>query len=193
MDNAPVLKVTDIKQYLYCPRITYYTYVLPVAKKTTAKMNIGKEEHLRFARLEGRRTVRAYALDTGHRVFGAYLFSPRLGLEGVLDMYIITPRGYVPVDFKNACRIGVNHKYQLVAYALLLEDKFDHPVRFGFVYLMPLKKTCRVEITPEARLYTRRLLGAIRHLIAQERFPLLPRRRGRCADCEYRNYCGDVK
>lgn len=193
MNNAPLLKVTDIKQYLYCPRIIYYTYVLPVEKKVTAKMNIGKEEHLRSARLEERRTMRVYGLDAGHRVFGAHLLSPRLGLEGVLDMYIATSRGYVPVDFKNTCRIGVNHKYQLVAYALLLEDHFDCPVRFGFVYLMPLRKARRVEITPEARLYTKRLLGAIRHLIAREHFPLLPRRQGRCVDCEYRNYCGDVK
>ncbi|MEW5763220.1 MAG: CRISPR-associated protein Cas4 [Bacillota bacterium] len=192
MNGGPVLKVSDIKQYLYCPRIVYYTYVLPVEKKVTAKMDIGKEEHLRSARLEGRRTLHAYALDAGDRVFNTYLFSPRLGLEGVLDMYVATPRGYVPVDFKNACRIGVNHKYQLVAYALLLEDHFAHPVRFGFIYLLPLRRARRVEVTPEARLHTKRLLGAIRRLIAEERFPYYTRRRGRCADCEYRNYCRDV-
>ncbi len=192
MDNAPVLKVTDIKQYLYCPRITYYTYVLPVAKKTTAKMNIGKEEHLRFARFEGRRTVRSYALDTGHRVFGAYLFSPRLGLEGVLDMYIITPRGYVPVDFKNACRIGVNHKYQLVAYALLLEDKFDHRcVWFCLPYalekrLAAWKLRLRRACTPGDF----SVPSAI--LLRRSAFRCCPAQ-GRCADCEYRNVLRDVK
>ncbi|MDH7578357.1 MAG: CRISPR-associated protein Cas4 [Bacillota bacterium] len=188
----PVLKVSDIKQYLYCPRIIYFTYVLPVEKKTTPKMEIGKEEHLKTARLEGRRRLRAYGLTEGERFFNTYLFSPRLGLEGVLDMYLAVPRGSFPVDFKNTCRLAVNHKYQLLAYALLLEDQLGRPVRGGFIYLIPLGRAVYVEATPEARLYTKRLLGAIRGLIGQEQFPSLPRRAGRCADCEYRNYCGDV-
>ncbi len=188
----PVLKVSDIKQYLYCPRIIYFTYVLPVEKKTTPKMEVGKEEHLKTARLEGRRRLRTSGLTEGKRFFNTYLFSPRLGLEGVLDMYIAVPRGSFPVDFKNTCRLAVNHKYQLLAYALLLEDWLGRPVRGGFIYLIPLGRAVYVEATPEARLYTKRLLGAIRGLIEREQFPAVPRRAGRCADCEYRNYCGDV-
>lgn len=188
----PVLKVSDIKQYLYCPRIVYFTYVLPVEKKTTPKMEIGKEEHLKTARLEGRRRLRAYGLTEGERFFNTYLFSPRLGLEGVLDMYLAVPRGSFPVDFKNTCRLAVNHKYQLLAYALLLEDQLGRPVRGGFIYLIPLGRAIYVEATPEARLYTKRLLGAIRGLIKRQHFPAVARRAGRCADCEYRNYCGDV-
>lgn len=188
----PILKVSDIKQYLYCPRVIYFTYVLPVEKKTTAKMEIGKEEHMKTARLEERRRLRAYGLAEGRRFFNTYLFSPRLGLEGVLDMYIAVPRGAFPVDFKNTYRMAVNHKYQLLAYALLLEDWLGSPVRGGFIYLIPAERTVYVEATPEARLYTKQLLGAIRGLIVREQFPALPRRAGRCTDCEYRNYCGDV-
>src|SRR5690606_2667646 len=32
------LNVTDIKQYIYCPRIIYFTYCKPVQKKNTFKM-----------------------------------------------------------------------------------------------------------------------------------------------------------
>lgn len=190
--QTPILKVSDLKQYLYCPRIIYFTYVLPVEKKVTAKMTVGKEEHYRTARLEERRKLRTFGLNEGERVFNSYLFSERLGLEGVLDMYIRAPKTCFPVDFKNACRVALNHKYQLAAYALLLEDHLGWPVRGGFVYLIPRKHSHYVEVTPEARLYTKRLMGAIRNLILQERFPPTPRRRARCTDCEYRNYCGDV-
>ncbi|RJX17296.1 MAG: CRISPR-associated protein Cas4 [Ammonifex sp.] len=187
-----ILKVSDIKQYLYCPRVIFFSYVAPVEKKVTTKMNVGKEEHFTTARLEERRRLRAYGLASGERRFNAYLRSVRLGLEGVLDMYIATPRGDFPVDFKNACRVALNHKYQLVAYALLLEDHFARPVRGGFIYLIPYKRAHYIELTPDARLYTRRLIGAVRNLVAREHFPAAPRRWGRCADCEYRNYCGDV-
>lgn len=187
-----ILKVGDLKQYLYCPRIIYFTYVAPVEKKVTAKMTIGKEEHFTTARLEERRRLRAYGLAEGERRFNTYFYSARLGLEGVIDMYVATSHGNFPVDFKNACRVALNHKYQLVAYALLLEDHFGRPVRGGFIYLIPYKRAHYIELTPEARLYTRRLIGAVRNLVAREHFPAVPRRRGRCVDCEYRNYCGDV-
>lgn len=191
-DVEPILKVSDIKQYLYCPRIIYFTYVLPVEKRATPKMEIGKEEHLKTARLEGRRRLRSYGFEEGKRFFNVYLFSSRLGLEGVLDMYVAVPRGSFPVDFKNTYRPAVNHKYQLLAYTLLLEDYLRQPVRGGFIYLIPSRHTVYIEATPEARLYTKRLMGAIRSLIRREHFPAVSRSRGRCADCEYKNYCGDV-
>lgn len=187
-----LLKVSDIKQYLYCPRITYFTYVLPVEKKTTTKMAIGKEEHVTVARKETRRRLRSYGLEEATRHFNVWLRSERLGLEGVLDMYLEAARGSFPVDFKNSYRPQLNHKYQLTGYCLLLEDCLNRPVRGGFIYLIPRKEARYLDITPEARLYTKRLLGAIRHLVAAERFPPLTRRSGRCTDCEYRNFCGDV-
>lgn len=193
MMNAPILKVSDIKQYLYCPRIIYFTYVLPVEKKVTPKMDIGKEEHIQTARLEERRQLRVYGLNEGKRIFNSYIYSERLGLEGILDMYVSTPKGVFPVDFKNTCRTALNHKYQVISYALLLEDHLRTPVRGGFVYLIPLKRSCYIEVTPDSRLFTKRLISAIRNLILQERFPILPRRSTRCIDCEFKNYCGDVR
>ena len=32
------LCVTDLKQFVYCPRIPFYQYVMPVEKKATFKM-----------------------------------------------------------------------------------------------------------------------------------------------------------
>lgn len=187
-----LLKVSDIKQYLYCPRIIYFTYVLPVEKKVTPKMAFGKEEHLQIAKRETRRKLSVYGLENGQRFFGVSLYSPRLELEGVLDMYLATPRGYFPVDYKAACRIALNHKYQLIAYALLLEETLGHPVRGGFIYLIPRASAYFIEATPEARLFTKRILGAIRTLVAAERFPRDSRSKSRCWDCEYKNFCGDV-
>ena len=39
------LTVTDVRQHTYCPRIPYYRYTMPLERPTTAKMDLGKEEH----------------------------------------------------------------------------------------------------------------------------------------------------
>ena len=37
--------VTDLRQYAYCPRIPYFTYVVPLARPVTPKMREGQEVH----------------------------------------------------------------------------------------------------------------------------------------------------
>lgn len=188
-----MLKVSDVKQFLYCPRVVYFTYVMPVHKKITRKMEYGKEEHLEIERLEKRRKLRSYDLSAGERRFRTKLCSERLDLEGILDMHIVTSSGCFPVEFKHTTRKpSLHHKYQLVSYALLLEDQYGKAVRHGYLYLIPGKRVITVEITPNARSYVKRTLEKIRTMVVRETFPPAPRRPARCFDCEYANYCADV-
>ncbi|KKM10616.1 CRISPR-associated protein Cas4 [Clostridiales bacterium PH28_bin88] len=188
------LRVSDIKQYLYCPRVVFFTYVCPVEKKITRKMEYGKEEHVELDRLEKRRTFRRYRLEEGERKFHTRLYSTRLGLEGMLDMHIVSRGECIPVEFKYSSQEpALNHKYQLVAYAMLLEDTYNIPVRNGFLYLIPGTEVYPVEVTPNSRDFVKETLRKIRRMIKTELFPGPPRGQGRCVDCEYRNFCRDMR
>jgi CRISPR-associated exonuclease Cas4 len=108
-------------------------------------------------------------------------------------MHIISEGEYFPVEFKHTRKgPSLNHKYQLVSYAMLLEDYYNKPVRYGFLYLIPEKRPYPIEITPNARIFVKELLEKIREIILKERIPRPNQHKGRCTDCEYRNYCGDV-
>ncbi|MFZ5591100.1 MAG: CRISPR-associated protein Cas4 [Bacillota bacterium] len=187
------LRVTDIKQYIYCPRIIYFTYVCPVRAAPTGKMAFGREAHQELDRLEKRRVLGRYQLAGARRIFHTPLHSPRLGLEGRLDMHLLAGREVYPVEFKMADRFSLNHKYQLVAYAMLLEEMYRYPVRQGFVLLHPRGEVVPVEITPAAREYVRQLLEKIRLLVQRQIMPPAVRQVARCADCEYQNFCNDVR
>ncbi len=84
------LRVSDIKQYFYCPRIIYYTYCLPAPRPVTYPMQAGTVEHEALNVFERRRSLRRYGLDAGERRFHVSLKADALGLAGVLDMLIIT-------------------------------------------------------------------------------------------------------
>lgn len=189
-----MLTVSDVKQYPYCPRIVYYTYLLPLrARPTTYKMAEGKLEHDRTTELEERRSLRAYGLTEGVRHFDVALASERLGLRGRLDMVIETSSEVIPVDFKNSeGKVGLNHKYQLTAYALLVEEAWGRPVRRGFIYLVPQKRAQEVRITSNMRGWVHKALREIRETLAREATPAPTRVCSRCTDCEFRNLCPDV-
>jgi CRISPR-associated exonuclease Cas4 len=187
------LRVNDLKQYAYCPRIVFYQYVMPVQRKATFKMEHGKAVEEKLEQLERRRKLREYGLGEGTRRFQVWLTSQRLALSGRLDLLISTPQGGFPVDFKDTREpVRHNHHVQLCAYGLLVEDTLGQPVSTGFIYRVPRDDVVVVDITPELRLETLSMLQAIRAMIQAERMPAPTPVRARCTDCEYRNYCGDV-
>lgn len=194
-DGTPLIQLTvsDVKQYVYCQRIVYFASCRQLRRPVTYKMVEGQLEHEDVEAREHRRTLRAYGLKEGERHFAMRLRSERLGLSGVLDMIIVTPTEAIPVEFKNTSTSpGLNHKYQLTAYALLTEERWEKPIRRGFVYLIPNKRAVEIEITPSMRLFVLGVLEDIRAMLMSERMPAATRQTGRCVDCEFKNYCGDV-
>jgi CRISPR-associated exonuclease Cas4 len=187
------LRVSDIRQHLYCPRIPYYSYVVPVDRHETFKMVHGRDVHNEIERLERRRTLARYGLEAGERLFRVQLSSERLKLNGTLDLLIRTDREDVPVEFKYTLGdVMSHHKYQLAAYALLVEEHFGRPVRRGVLAILPANRIRWIAVTEGVRRYVNRLLREIRASIARQLMAPPVRRCGRCRDCEFRYYCHDI-
>lgn len=191
--NLIPLRVNDLKQFEYCPRIVFYNTVMPLERKTTVKMERGKDEEFRLDALEKRRTLRRYELGSGERRFHVWLESPSLGLSGKLDLLIVSNKGYFPVDFKyTRGRPHRNHVVQLAGYGLLVEEKFRTRVDTAFIYLTPVQQVISIGLTGQLKEEVRQRLSEMRTMIHDEILPPATPVRGRCEECEFRNYCGDV-
>lgn len=187
------LRVSDLKQYFYCPRIVFYQYVLPVERKTTYKMEHGRVAHEEIVHLESRRKLTRYGLSNGTRHFNLWINSKKWGLAGKLDMMIETENGLYPVDFKfTKGKPFKNHIYQLGGYALILEDCYERPVNEGFLYLLVQKDVLIYSLSNEVKDECIRALNEIRNMVKDERFPPAPKEKGKCLECEYQNYCRDT-
>lgn len=185
-------RVTDLKQYVYCPRILFYHTCLPRIRPTTYKMQASIEAHVTAQDREQRRTLRAYGLEKGERHFGVWLTSERLGMRGEVDMVIQTETELVPVDYKLSTKVGEHFQLQLTAYALMLEDAWGAPVRRGFFYLIPLRQAKELCITPQRRAKLDEVLQIMNTMLLHEQMPPPTRRRSKCVACEFRRFCNDV-
>ena len=111
----------------------------------------------------------------------------------MLDLLIISPEGYFPVDYKyTEGKPHDNHIFQLSGYALLIEDHYNCKVNEGFVFLILQEDVACFSLTDELKAATRRMLDEARLMISRESMPDPTEHSNRCFDCEYRNYCGDV-
>lgn len=187
-------RVTDLKQYTYCPRILYYHVVLPTVRPTTDKMAVGIAAHERAEGRERRRSLRSYGLGAGERHFNVPLYDADLGLSGELDLLIETGDELIPVDYKHTSRAGEHFHLQLMAYAHLLERTWPgaRPVRRGFLYLIPRREAVEIRFTKKLRRQLADALETMRTIASLQRLPPPTARRRRCVDCEFRRFCNDV-
>ena len=187
------LTVTDIRQYHYCPRVVYYTYVQPLERPVTFKMEHGQTAEDREQELEKRRTLHRYGLGEGSREFNVSLSSDSLGLSGRLDLLVTTQTEIVPIEFKYTDEEpSENHRLQVTAYALLAERIYSASVPYGIICRLVDGETWRVDATQERRRRVQEVLEEIRNMIEHELFPAPPAERGKCEDCEFRRFCADL-
>jgi CRISPR-associated exonuclease Cas4 len=88
-------------------------------------------------------------------------------------------------------RVFMQHKYQLVGYALLIEDNFNTVVRRAFVDYIPDWLILQFEITPTMKIFVKRVLGHIRRIIKDEELPRIRVTKHKCGGgCGYKQICG---
>jgi len=176
------ISATDIKHYVYCPRIVYFEKILHVKPVLGSQQEEGVEEHMEYVKKELRRRDALYyspELTGAEKLLFIQLSSDRLRLRGSIDCIIKTvKREYIPVEYKNMesnkGKAWTDHKYQLTAYALLIEENYETVVKRGFINYMPEERVIGLEITPTMKRHVERILGHIRRMESGEELP--PRR-----------------
>ncbi|MCW3995985.1 MAG: CRISPR-associated protein Cas4 [Candidatus Bathyarchaeota archaeon] len=173
------ISVTDIKHYVYCPRLVYFDRVLHATPVFGSQQEEGKESHEEQVAKELRRKDAVYysrEFVGAEKMLFVPLTSSALGLQGNVDLIIHTARGeFIPVEYKNmnsdGGRVCMDHKYQLVAYALLIEECFGTIVKQGIVNYLPEGQILQFEITPTMKTHIKRVLGHIKRIIQTEELP----------------------
>jgi CRISPR-associated exonuclease Cas4 len=191
--EAP-FRVTDLKQWVYCPRVLYYAVCLPDVRPVTYKMQAGIEAGRDEEGRESRRSLRAYGLEQGRREFNVRLISDRLGLRGSVDMVIwLDEQGEViPVDYKLSEIAGAHFKLQLAAYGLMLEETSGLTARRGFLYSIPRRRAEEVLFDKRIRERLAATLDAMHRMLHYETMPDPTPQRAKCVACEFRRFCNDV-
>jgi CRISPR-associated exonuclease Cas4 len=199
MTDPVLIDVTDIKQYVCCPRLVYYHYCLPDIRPITYTMEVGTEAHQQEEEREVRRSLKTYGIEQAERLFHYPVVSQTLALKGKIDLVLVVPsweaseRELVVVEYKySEQQAGPHFKVQLAAYALLLEEALHIPARRSFLYSIPLRKAEAVPITVALRKKVYGIIEEVKQLMVGERMPEATRTPRRCPTCEFRRFCNDV-
>lgn len=187
-----LFRVTDLKEYTYCPRVFYYENCLPDLQPSTYKMEAGVRAHEKQRKKSVRHSLNKFDIQEGERQFNVSISSQELGIVGELDEAIITPDEVVVVDYKLAKTVGRNFKLQLGAYALLANEFWQKPVTRAYIYLIWTRKLERIDINKRLKNDVHRALEKMQYIVENELMPPRPKHRKICVNCKHRRFCNDV-
>ena len=183
---------SQIIEYLYCPRYTYFEYVLriPQYEEKFYKVNRGREVH--NEKLERNKEYLRKKIGATEKWTDQYLGME--GLRGKVDEVLQLNDGtYAPLDYKFAQwkdKIYDTYRQQLYCYAILIEAVFGGKVEKGFlVYTRSKNKLVEVEIKENAKAEIKKSMDEMLEVIQENKFPKATRVKKRCLNCTYRNIC----
>jgi CRISPR-associated exonuclease Cas4 len=191
MENFSITP-SHILEYLYCPRFTYFEYVLriPEFQDKFFKVQKGRDVHEKKAR-ENMEYLRK-RIGVVEKHIGQYLTNELL--RGEVDEVLQLEDGTMaPLDYKFAVyedKVYETYRTQLYCYAWLIEENFGKPVNKGYlVYTRSQNKLVEVPISREDIASVRMCAEEIRDIITRNWFPNATKFKRRCVDCTYRNIC----
>jgi CRISPR-associated exonuclease Cas4 len=187
------LRASDLRQYLYCPRVVYFSLIVPVNRVETFKMAAGRDAEREHARLERRRSLDRYGLAEGERRYSVRILCQQLGVSGIVDEVAYGSDGPVPIEVKfTEGGLAFGHKVQLAIYGMGLEEETGRTIPRGFLHLVPRKRTVVVALDEKLRAAATDVTRRIREMLASQECPSPADRPAKCDGCELRCFCNDV-
>jgi len=157
------------------------------------------------------RSLNVFNFIQTHMVFGRELWekltpkihsefkikSETLGLNGIIDQLEIYEKGYVPIELKSGKApkedAWPNHKIQVAAYAMLLEEKFNTEVKEGFIHYLDVNEKRHIPINVFLKEETNELKNKVKALLESADIPDFCGNENKCNACGLRETCFDEK
>ncbi len=185
---------TDLLQYLYCPRFTYFFHVLSISEHQEKRFKVQKGRSVHAEKTKINKDYLRKKIGVKAKEQEVYLASEDLHLKGIVDEVLTLSDGTMaPLDYKFAeysDRIFSTHKYQSLCYGLLIKANYGRDVKKGFVvYTRSCNKLIEVKFTEKYREKLKNIIQEMLVIIQKGFFPKKTKSRARCGDCTYRNIC----
>jgi CRISPR-associated exonuclease Cas4 len=188
------LTVTHVHEHLFCPRFTFFEYVLCVPERQGRRVLVQKGRQAHEERRHINPNYLRKKLGVLGRQFDVPLASAALGVRGSVDEVLTLADGTLaPFDYKFAeytGRVYHNLKVQSALYGLLIREVFGKEVRRGFLcYLRSKHRVVELEHSEADFAEAREVVEEVLDVIQTGRFPAATPWKARCRDCCYRNIC----
>lgn len=181
MTPEPVIPISAIEHFLYCPRQCALIHCDGVWSDNA--------HTVKGARAHRRVDSGPHRMERGRKVLrGIPLWSESLGLSGRADVVEMDGDAIRPLEYKSGVRHGVAADFQLCAQAMCLEEMLGVAVTSGGVWYGGARRRVEVEFTGTLRDRVRAVINTIREQLLAGALPDAVDDE-RCTECQLVHHC----
>jgi CRISPR-associated exonuclease Cas4 len=186
------LTPSHIIEHLYCPRFTFFEYVLAIPQHEEKHFKVMKGREVHDQKLEQNKNYLRKRIGATDKFLDQYLTNDLI--RGTVDEVLVLEDGTMaPLDYKFAIyddKVYETYRTQLYCYAWLIEETFGKKVEKGYlVYTRSQHKLVEVPITDSNKQDVKDAAEKIREIIEENIYPKATKFKARCVNCTYRNIC----
>jgi len=192
--NETYITVSDVMEYLFCPRFIYFMYCLDIKQHEDKRYKVLKGRKVHEVREKINKDYIRKKLNCTRKESSVYMASKKHHVKGIVDEVLFMDDGTAsPFDYKYAedkGKLFKTYKYQSVIYGLLIKENYNVDVKKGFICYTRSNNSVR-EITFREKDFTEAIetINEILDVIRKGFYPKKTKSLMRCVDCTYRNIC----
>ncbi|WP_048203440.1 CRISPR-associated protein Cas4 [Methanocaldococcus infernus] len=190
-----MITVSDVIEYLYCPRFVYFERVLGILQHEEKREKVLIGRHIHELKEKINKNYIRKSINAKSKYSNVYLSSKKYKIVGIVDEVLeLNDGSFSPLDYKFAeykSRLFKTYKYQSVLYGLLIKENFNVNVNKGFiVYVRSGNLIKEIKFKKEDFKKAIEFIKLIFEIIEDEKFPIdIKVNKKKCIDCCYRNLC----
>jgi CRISPR-associated exonuclease Cas4 len=189
--EAESLPISYLRQFIFCPRIPWFKYVMVFEPPEQQWVAHGKEWHTLQNSLAKRRIAHDLQPPIEHRQ-NVYVRSQKLLLHGFVDEVVFGANGCTVIEYKvDWAKPQLGQRLQLLAYVEAVEESYMLPVVNAILLKGSAKKQYKIAIDQAARDLLKHKLTELRQVLSSHRIPFSSASEDKCTQCEYLRYCND--
>lgn len=123
------------------------------------------------------------------------IISKNLKLKGIIDQIEVWDNRLVPVELKTGKMpydgVWPGHRIQLGCYALLLEEKYNSNIRYGYVHYLDHEEKRVISINQFLRQEINDLVKKVQALMVSKEVPALCGNENKCRACGLKDTCSN--
>lgn len=189
---SPSIPISLLRQYIFCPRIPYFSELLGYKMQAPIWTEQGQDFHLDMEKLILRRIPTKYGMTNPKTQKRVNVISEKLELHGIVDFIFYNDKYVVPVEFKiSGIKPSKGQELQLLAYGYALEEMKGLTFERGYFVMGSNKKP--FPVFPSESKFNE-VLSIKKLIIGDQATMLMPESSAsisKCTQCEYLNLCND--
>lgn len=193
-DSGTIIRISDVLEYLFCPRFIYYMYCLDIPQHEEKRFKVikGREVH-ETRKLTNRDYVRK-KLNCIRKESDIFIASKQYHIKGIVDEVLFLEDGTAaPLEYKFAeykDKVFKTYKFQLVLQALLIRENYNIEVNRAYLCFTRSNSLVKeMEITPSDFKKAEKIIEEILDIVQKGLYPKTSRSSRKCVDCCYQNIC----